>query len=158
MQREVTTEFRTPQQPSTGTNDWGGASPLLAQSIPTESLEQRYLRLNSTQTRDEIFPTQDDNFLILGGESAVPEPIQEDRDDTAVAPPAPASRRGLLSRLMMGRWREKKAAAQLETADSVTLGLKKKKWFCRLDPQNRWPQGWCWGNAMALEFSTAIRL
>ncbi|XVF32415.1 hypothetical protein REPUB_Repub17cG0080500 [Reevesia pubescens] len=65
-QREVLA-FRTPQHPSLGTNNWGGASPLLARDIPKESLEQRYLRLNSIRNRDEIFPTDDNhiNTLIL---------------------------------------------------------------------------------------------
>ncbi|KAI3506852.1 hypothetical protein L1887_21431 [Cichorium endivia] len=55
MQREML-EFRTPQHPSLGTNNWGGASPMLARDIPKESLEQKYLRFNSIRTQDEIFP------------------------------------------------------------------------------------------------------
>ncbi|KAI3461628.1 hypothetical protein Pfo_018291, partial [Paulownia fortunei] len=55
-QRELL-EFRTPQHPSFGTNNWGGASPLLARSIPKESLDQRYLRLNTIRDRDQVFPS-----------------------------------------------------------------------------------------------------
>ncbi|KAK4742500.1 hypothetical protein SAY87_000501 [Trapa incisa] len=136
-------EFKAPQLPSLGTNSWGGASPLLTQDIPKESLEQKYLRLNSIPTLDDIFPTQDDNFLILAGESSESDaqepPVQEHMDDSGVTV-APAERKGLLSRLVMGHWREKPSAAHLET---VTLGMKKKRWFVRLDPHHRWPQGWC---------------
>lgn len=57
-------EFRTPQHPSLGKNNWGGASPLLARNIPHETIELRYLKLNSTRTRDEIFPLlEDDDYL-----------------------------------------------------------------------------------------------
>ncbi|RDX71170.1 hypothetical protein CR513_49517, partial [Mucuna pruriens] len=52
-------EFRTPQHPSLGTNNWGGASPLLARNIPKESLEQKYTKLNTVRTRDEIFTVDD---------------------------------------------------------------------------------------------------
>ncbi|MCD7472039.1 hypothetical protein HAX54_012916 [Datura stramonium] len=57
--------FRTPQHPSLGTNNWGGASPLLARNVPKESLEQRYARLN-VRTRDEVFlELENDKFLNL---------------------------------------------------------------------------------------------
>ncbi|KAI6684194.1 hypothetical protein NL676_030107 [Syzygium grande] len=49
-------DFRTPQHPSLGTNNWGGASPLLAKNVPAESLEQKYLKLHSICALDEIFP------------------------------------------------------------------------------------------------------
>ncbi|CAK9163796.1 unnamed protein product [Ilex paraguariensis] len=121
-QRELL-EFRTPQHPSLGTNNWGGASPLLARDIPQESLEQRYLRLNTIRTRDEIFPSGKDDFFSMSKIEAA----------KFQCPPTP-SRRGFLFKLI---WRRK---------ESATLGSnskKKKKWFPRWDPKNRWPQGWC---------------
>lgn len=63
-QRELA-DFRTPQHPSLGTNHWGAASPLLARNIPKESLEQKYLKLNSIRTREEIFPAEYDDFNYL---------------------------------------------------------------------------------------------
>ncbi|CAN4093322.1 unnamed protein product [Withania somnifera] len=59
-------EFRTPQHPSLGRNNWGGASPLLARNVPTESLEKRYVWLNTIRTRDEVFlELENENFLNL---------------------------------------------------------------------------------------------
>ncbi|PKI60043.1 hypothetical protein CRG98_019528 [Punica granatum] len=127
--------FRTPQHPSMGTNNWGGESPLLARNVPQESLEQRYLRLNSIRTRDEIFPAEDDDFFISCKGSATVRSFGPDsnhpnqRQYPVATPPAPASRRGLLSRLMIGRRREKKPPAQPPAAASATLGLRKKRWF-----------------------------
>ncbi|KAK9280879.1 hypothetical protein L1049_003770 [Liquidambar formosana] len=116
-------EFRTPQHPSLGTNNWGGASPLLARDIPQESLDQRYLRLTSIRTRDEIFQAEFDNFINVPQNPAAKH----------ACPPTPSRRRGLISKLL---WRQK---------DKATLGsnTKKKRWFPRWDPQHRWPQGWC---------------
>ncbi|GFZ17546.1 hypothetical protein Acr_26g0008160 [Actinidia rufa] len=116
-QRELL-EFRTPQHPSLGTNNWGGASPLLARDIPKESLEQRYERLNTIRTRDEIFPPGEDNFVIYFPEN--PER------------PPKRSRRGLLAKLSWP-WKEK-----------TTLGseTKRMRWFSTWNPKNRWPQGW----------------
>lgn len=105
MQREML-EFRTPQHPSLGTNNWGGASPMLARDIPKESLEQKYLRFNSIRTHDEIFPPV---FIHLPQN---PKP----------------SRKGPLLKLI---WPDKKSTMK-----------KKKRWFPRLDPKRRWPQGW----------------
>ncbi|KDP26553.1 hypothetical protein JCGZ_17711 [Jatropha curcas] len=128
-QRDQLLEFRTPQHPSLGTNNWGGASPLLARNVPKESLEQRYSRLNTVRTRDEIFPSQhDDNgtyfnfFPNISSKYEVPNT------------PCRGRVRGLLSRLIFVR-----------KENTATLGLdsKKKKWFPRWDPKNRWPQGWC---------------
>ncbi|KAA8515217.1 hypothetical protein F0562_018396 [Nyssa sinensis] len=96
MRRRELTEFRTPQHPSLGTNNWGGASPMLARDIPKESLEQRYLRLNTTRTRDEIFPAEDTDFNYL---PQIQTPKYE-------RPPTPR-RRGLLSKLI---WRRKEKA------------------------------------------------
>lgn len=130
-QREVVLEFRTPQHPSSGTNNWGGASPLLARDIPKESLEQRYSRLNSVRTRDEIFP-RDDHHLNFAQTHAAP---KYEEHPTAATPSRRRRRRGFLLKLMMPR--------KLET---VTLGTNsKRRWFPfpRWDPRNRWPQGWC---------------
>lgn len=121
-------EFRTPQHPSLSTNNWGGASPLLARNIPKESLEQRYLKLNSIRARDEIFlPAADVDFIYLP-QKPVPEP--------AYHPSTPRhGRKGLLSKLM--RLPHKEGAAALGSSP------KKRRWFPRWDPANRWPQGWC---------------
>lgn len=116
--REVL-EFRTPQHPSLGTNNWGGASPLLARNIPEESLEYKYTKLNTTRTRDEIFPAED-----------------EDQDSNHKHAKKPCKKnRGILFKLYFLRKEKKK---------SVMLGSKKII-IClpRLDPKNRWPQGWC---------------
>ncbi|KAJ7977266.1 hypothetical protein O6P43_006920 [Quillaja saponaria] len=123
MKRDLL-EFRTPQHPSLGTNNWGGASPLLARNVPKESLEQRYINLNTICTRDEIFPAADENFNYLFQ-------IHESKHECNLN--ATQKRRGMLSKLMFLR------------KEKTVLGgkSKKKRWFPRLDPQNRWPQGWC---------------
>lgn len=125
-QRELV-EFRTPQHPSLGSNNWGGASPLLARDIPKESLEQRYLKLNSIRTRDEIFPAEDDDFIYLP-KTPTPKPAY---------PPTPSHgrRKGFFSKLMR--------APHKENAAALGSNPKKKRWFPRWDPANRWPQGWC---------------
>ncbi|MBA0846967.1 hypothetical protein Goshw_010126, partial [Gossypium schwendimanii] len=115
-QRELL-EFRTPQHPSLGTNNWGGASPLLARDIPKESLEQRYLRLNSIRNRDEIFPANADHFNCNT-------PTQAAKHGQA---PTPSRRgRGFLSKLMFP-WKE-----------TATLGANssRRRWFPRWDPKN----------------------
>ncbi|KAK4801872.1 hypothetical protein SAY86_000075 [Trapa natans] len=110
QKQKETVVFKASEIPSTGTNNWGGASPLLAGDIPKESLEQKYLGLISIRTLDNIFPTLDDNFLILAGQNSQSEaqepPVQEHRHDSARA------QRGLLSRLVMGRWREKPSSIE----------------------------------------------
>lgn len=122
MQR-VVLEFRTPQHPSLGTNNWGGASPLLARNIPKESLEHKYAKLNSLplRTHDHIFPADyddDDGAFKKGG-------------------------RGILMKLLF--FRKEKAVTVSVTTKTATLGSSlKRRWLLpRLDPQNRWPQGWC---------------
>ncbi|KAM1234522.1 hypothetical protein ACFX2J_004089 [Malus domestica] len=134
-QREML-EFRTPQHPSSmgsGTNTWGGASPLLARNIPKESLEQKYLRLNTIRTRDEIFPAKDDEFDNL---PKTPPHKQE-------CPPTPSrSRKQYIMKLLFTPKRNKKTTTR--TMDTATLGWNSKKsWFPRMDPKKRWPQGWC---------------
>lgn len=123
-QREVL-EFRTPQHPSSGTNNWGGASPLLARNIPKESLEHKYTRFNSARTRDEIFPADHDYCLNHAGASKHEHgaKILKIRDS------------GILFKLLFqGKER------------TITLGSNWKKTIRipRLDSKNRWPQGWCW--------------
>ncbi|EOX94492.1 hypothetical protein QQP08_003021 [Theobroma cacao] len=122
MRRRELLEFRTPQHPSLGTNNWGGASPLLARDIPKESLEQRYTRLNSIRTRDEIFPT-DGDFNHISHHNHAPKHEEA---------PKPSRRsRGFLSKLILLR------------KETVTLGTnsRRKRWLPRWDPRNRWPQG-----------------
>jgi len=111
-------EFRTPQHPSLGTNKWGGASPLLARNIPKESLEQKYSRLNTVRTRDEIF----------GADYASENPIDENGKRRN-------KRMKVLFRMIFAK-KEKNA---------IRLGsrLKKRIRIPRLDPKTRWPQGWC---------------
>lgn len=118
--QRVVLEFRTPQHPSLGTINWGGASPLLARNIPQESLENKYTRLNSDRTRDEIFPP---DYDYSSEHIACKKHINRGR--------------GFLFRFLFRR---------KEKITTVTLGSnsKKRTWFPRLDPQNRWPNGWCW--------------
>lgn len=124
-QRELV-EFRTPQHPSLGNNHWGAASPLLARNIPKESLEQRYLKLNSIRTRDEIFPAQGYDFNYLTQTHA-----NKHQPDQLAAPTPSRSGRGFFSKLTR--------------KENVALGSnsKKKRWFFpRWNPRHRWPQGW----------------
>ncbi|CAL5432731.1 unnamed protein product [Camellia sinensis] len=113
--------FRTPQHPSLGANNWGGASPLLARDIPKEALEQRYARLNSVRTRDEIFPAANDDSIYFPQAQA----------PKLGCPPKP-TRRGFFTKLI---WRPRKMK-------TITLGSgsKKRRWFPKWDPTNRWPQ------------------
>lgn len=46
-------EFRTPQHPLSGSNNWGGASPLLSKNIPKESLGTTYLRFHDFVAANE---------------------------------------------------------------------------------------------------------
>ncbi|KAF7804652.1 hypothetical protein G2W53_043763 [Senna tora] len=113
----VVVEFRTPQHPRFGTNNWGGASPLLARNIPKESLELKYSKLNSQRTRDEVFPTHH---------------TSTNKSDTS-------GRSGILAKLLFF------GKNKTSTTTTTTFGWnsKKRRWLPRLDPQNRWPQGWC---------------
>lgn len=121
-QREML-QFRTPQHPSSGTNNWGGASPMLARDVPKESLEQRYINLNFIRTHDEIFPALDHEFFKNLTET----------ESQSQCPPTPSRRKGILSRFI---FRQKEKSAQ--------LGFPKtKRWFRKMDPKTRWPQGWC---------------
>ncbi|KAK7336853.1 hypothetical protein VNO77_17403 [Canavalia gladiata] len=111
-------EFRTPQHPSLGTNNWGGASPLLARNIPTESLEQKYTKLNKVRTRDEIFPADEECY------------VKQERG-------AKKWYRGGRVVFRLGFLRKQ---------NTITLGsnLKKRRWqLPRMDPKTRWPNGWC---------------
>jgi len=115
-------EFRTPQHPSLGTNNWGGASPLLAREVPKESLEQKYSRLNTVRTRDEIFPAHYVSEINTIDEN---EPSGKRRN----------KRIKVLFKMIFVR-KEK---------NTIRLGsrLKKRIRIPRLDPKTRWPQGWC---------------
>ncbi|KAL4191393.1 hypothetical protein AMTRI_Chr07g80300 [Amborella trichopoda] len=57
--RKIRLEFLTPQHPSFRSNNWGGASPMLAKNVPAESLESKYYRLNSIRAYDEFIPVLD---------------------------------------------------------------------------------------------------
>lgn len=126
--REVVVEFRTPQHPSLGTNNWGGASPLLARDIPKESLEQRYLKLNSIRTRDEIFPIPEDDH---NGYSNHVNAAQKHKYHFT---PSSNRNRGLLWKLLFPR--------KDRTRELGSNQRKRPSWLPRRDPRNRWPQGW----------------
>lgn len=115
-------EFRTPQHPSLGTNNWGGASPLLARNVPKECLEQKYSRLNTVRTRDEIFAA---DYCVSEN------PIEESGGSEKKR----NKRIKTLFRMIFVR-KEK---------NTIRLGsrLKKRIRLPRLDPKTRWPQGWC---------------
>ncbi|KAF3436171.1 hypothetical protein FNV43_RR23263 [Rhamnella rubrinervis] len=127
--RELVVEFRTPQHPSLGTNNWGGASPLLARDIPKESLEQRYLKLNSVRTRDEICPIPDDDDD--DGHFNYVNAAEKHEYHTA---PSRNRNRGLLWKLLFPR--------KGKTREVGSNARKGSSWLPRWDPQNRWPQGW----------------
>ncbi|KAF8038236.1 hypothetical protein BT93_B0938 [Corymbia citriodora subsp. variegata] len=140
-------DFRTPQHPSLGTNHWGGASPLLARNVPKESLEQKYLKLTSIRSCDEI-------FLVTGGDedgdafSHLPRPV----GSVAALECTPGqsterrvARRGLLSKLVIRPRSDRKAEIRLGSNGHAKENgnPKKKRWLPRWDPRDRWPQGWC---------------
>ncbi|KAL8253013.1 hypothetical protein R6Q59_036706 [Mikania micrantha] len=124
MQREVL-EFRTPQHPSIGTNNWGGASPMLAREIPKESLEQRYVRFNTIRTHDEIFHAAHAHVFVNPSQS-------QSQSQSQTRKPF---RKGFLLKMI---WPDNK------TKGKKTLGaiMKKRRWLPELDPKGRWPQGW----------------
>lgn len=125
-------EFRTPQHPSLGTNNWGGESPLLARNIPKESLDQKYTKLNTVRTRDEIFPADHDHYYNLNHSS-----------DSAVSKLGHGARRscnrgrGILFKLLFPRKEKIREATLGSNSKMIRIRLP------RLDPKNRWPQGWC---------------
>lgn len=125
-------EFRTPQHPSLGKNNWGGASPLLARNIPHETLELRYLKLTSSRTRDEIFPLVEDddydsNYYLPRSYLPRLQRLEKSRY---------VKRRSFLSKFISLPWKGKKR--------SLLGSNSRKTWlFKRWDYQNRWPQGWC---------------
>lgn len=126
-------EFRTPQHPSLGKNNWGGASPLLARNIPHETLELRYLKLNSARTRDEIFPIPDDDNDDEDDDSSYYLPVSYTPRLQRLEKSKYTKRSSFLSRLSLP-WKGKK---------TLLSSNSRKKWFTRWDYQNRWPQGWC---------------
>ncbi|KAJ9564988.1 hypothetical protein OSB04_000954 [Centaurea solstitialis] len=111
--QELAPEWIYEKMASTGTNNWGGASPLLARDIPKESLEQKYLRFNYIRTHDEIFPAHE-NVVEIRTEFSKP------------------SRKGILLKLI---WPDKKGKEN-------EGNLKKKRWLPKLNRKRRWPQGW----------------
>ncbi|KAM7254056.1 hypothetical protein ACFE04_031738 [Oxalis oulophora] len=113
------------EHPSLGSNNWGGASPLLARDIPKKSLEQRYIKINSIRSQDEIFPV--DDIIIYLPQAQV----------------APRPHKGLLWKLI--RKRKEKGVAVLGSTRSKKRFLPRwdPKTRCRWDPKTRWPQGWC---------------
>nr|GMD18649.1 uncharacterized protein LOC109173481 [Ipomoea batatas] len=138
LQTEIA-EFRTPQHPSLGTNNWGGASPLLARNLPNESLEQRYQRLNSVRNDGEIFAAgpdfdagddDNDNFASFS------------RNEASKYVYGAPRRLSLVRKLARrAQWKNKKKNSATAMA-TVTLSStpKRRKWFGRWDPKNRWPQ------------------
>lgn len=136
MRQRDLLEFRTPQHPSLGRNNWGGASPLLARNVPKESLEQRYTRLNTIRTRDEVFlELENDNFLnLLNAEASKYE-----------CSAGNFVHRGKFWKLVWRPRQKLNIVRPSSSSSSSSLGSssKKKKIFKRLDHKNRWPNGWC---------------
>ncbi|EYU17908.1 hypothetical protein ABFS82_14G204100 [Erythranthe guttata] len=141
-QRELL-DFRTPQHPSMGKNNWGGgASPLLARNLPKESLDQRYLRLNAVRDRDRVFSLatiEDEIFsyhptttsTTIGDEIFTSFVSCKTEDKGAPT----RHQRGLLWKLT---WRPYKR--RVSTLGSISGG---SKWFPKLNSKKRWPNGWC---------------
>ncbi|KAH6807161.1 hypothetical protein C2S51_028269 [Perilla frutescens var. frutescens] len=135
MMRRELLEFRTPQHPSLGTNNWGGASPLLARDIPKAALEQRYLRLNTIRERDQVFPSatiEDEIFRYQPSKTIGDEVFAFLKANVSKRGYAPNPRRG---KGRLWRWRPHKKSA--------TLGNPRSKWLPKLDSTNKWPNGWC---------------
>ncbi|KAL3749649.1 hypothetical protein ACJRO7_010734 [Eucalyptus globulus] len=140
-------DFRTPQHPSLGTNNWGGASPLLARNVPKECLEQKYLKLTSIRSCEEIFLVAGDNE-DGNAFNHLPQPIGSMA--AAECPPGHptprrAARRGLLLKLVIGPRMDRKGEIRLGSNGHAneSSNPQKKRWLPRWDPRNRWPQGWC---------------
>lgn len=125
MHRDITNmDFRTPQHPKLGTNNWGGASPLLARNIATESLETKYLRLINIHSKEEGKHTALDEVM-----PPLPPP-----------PQLKSFNRGSRQRhcLFWRRLRRDTGGA------GAVLGSKKRsRWLPGGDYRTRWPQGWC---------------
>ncbi|KAL1550143.1 hypothetical protein AAHA92_18144 [Salvia divinorum] len=137
-QRELM-EFRTPQHPSFGSNNWGGASPLLARNIPKEALEQRYLRLNTSRGHEQVFPPATIEEVIFKSQ-----PSKTIKDEIfaflKVSEEKYCYGNGATHRRSRGRlwrWRPRKQRA------CATLGNSSSKWLPKWDSKNRWPNGWC---------------
>ncbi|KZV21480.1 hypothetical protein F511_08245 [Dorcoceras hygrometricum] len=138
-QRELL-EFRTPQHPSFGTNNWGGASPLLARDIPKASLDQRYLRLNTIRDRDQVFPSTTIEEAIFNSPPAatIGDEIfsfSKSDEQTKYVYPAARRRKGIIGRLI---WKPRKQSVMLGS-DSAS----RFKWLPKMDSKRRWPNGWC---------------
>ncbi|CAN4093546.1 unnamed protein product [Withania somnifera] len=137
MRQRNLPEFRTPQHPSLGRYNWGGASPLLARNVPKESLEQRYVRLNTIRTRDDVFlELENDNFLNL---------LNIEASKYECHPAANPVRRGKFWKLIWRPCQKLNIVRTASSSSSSSLGSssRKKKVFRRLDPKKKWPNGWC---------------
>lgn len=121
-------EFRTPQHPLTGSNNWGGASPLLSKHIPEESLKTSYLRFNAKEAINdselEPFPVPPSPIVFEGKRSA-------------------RRGRGWVFPRMGWRWRSREE--KVLGNEEERRKKKKKKKQSGLVPggrRSRWPQGW----------------
>lgn len=124
MHRDINMDFRTPQHPKRGTNNWGGASPLLARNIATESLETKYLRLINIHSRvEEIHPALDEVLPLLPR----PPRVKSFNDCSQ-------QRRGLF-----WRWLRRDTGG----AGAVLSSKERSGWLPGGDYRTRWPQGWC---------------
>lgn len=143
MRQRPVLEFRTPQHPSSFSNNWGGASPLLARNLPKEALDQRYSRLNAVRDRDHIFPSATIETEVF---SYPPLTTIEDEifsfsatKSTTTDHAATWQRKGLLWRLT---WRPRKQRATITTTTTIGSGSG-SNWFPRWSSKKRWPNGWC---------------
>lgn len=126
-------EFRTPQHPNFGTNNWGGTSPLLARNIPNEALDQRYLRLNTKRDHDDLFVAPTIQEEIFG--SPPPSTIGDEIFSFA--------KDGQSKHEYRRKWHIRKLIWQPRKRSSLLGSTSSSRWFPRLKMKKRWPQGWC---------------
>lgn len=119
MRKREMLEFRTPQQPSMWSNNWGGSSPMLARNIPKESLDQRYERLNATRECDQIFPTTIEDQIFN-------------------SPPTTTIRDEIFGTFKYKSRFNRRGKGVLRR---VKLGF--NSWFPKMNSKRRWPNGWC---------------
>lgn len=113
MQREALIEFRTGQHPSLESNNWGDASPLLARRNVSE---ESYVRL------DEVLPPA----------AAAEVDVDEDVDDHRQHTPR------CFGRIRWWFFLKRKRKMKV-----IVLGNRRRWRLPRLDPENKWPNGWC---------------
>lgn len=140
MRQRESLEFRTPQHPSFGRNNWGGVSPLLARNIPKASLDQRYLRLNTIRDRDHVFPSTTIEEAIFSSPPAATIGDEIFNFSKADEPakyeyPAAPRRKGIIGRMI---WRPRKRSVMLGSYSNS-----RSKWLPKMDSKRRWPNGWC---------------